>query len=131
MYHERLAHQNKRHVRQVIEQEFGLKVKSTQSDICESIYRHIYFLSHKPKAASKLTLFLEQAKVARHTVKEMLSGNGGEFTSNEFKNILAQCGIKQRFTMPDTPEQNGYVKRKNRTVVEAARAIMHAHENNS
>lgn len=30
--------------------------------------------------------------------------------------------------MPYTPEQNGCAERDNRTIVEAARAMMHAHE---
>lgn len=177
VYHERLVHQNKRHVRQVIEKELGLKMENKQSDICEGCiygkahrhsfgtrvratkpgqlihtdlcgpfpysisklryyilfkddftrYRHIYFLRQKSEAALKLKIFLNEARTAGHVIKEMLSDNGGEFVSAEFKNILTENGIKQRFTMPHTPEQAGCVERENRTVVEAARSIMHAH----
>lgn len=177
LYHERLVHQNKTHVRQVIEQELGLKVKNTHSEICEGCiygkahrhsfgtriratkpgelihtdlcgpfpysisklryyilfkddythYRHIYFLRQKSEAAMKLKIFLKEAKTAGYEIKEMLSDNGGEFTSQEFGKVLSENGIKQRFTMPYTPEQAGCVERDNRTIAEAARSVMNAH----
>lgn len=176
LYHERLVHQNKRHVKQVIETELGVKINNNKSDLCEGCiygkthrlqfgtrtratqpgelvhtdicgpfptsygknryyilfkddytrHRHVYFLKQKSEAASKLRQFLAAAKVAGHTVKEVLSDYGGEFVSAEFKRILQERGITQRLTMPYTHEQAGCVERENRTIVEAARAIMHA-----
>lgn len=178
VYHERLAHQNKRHVKQLIEQEFGLKVEDNKSDLCEGClygkahkqkfgtriratqpgelihadicgpftysiqkfryflmfkddfthYRFIYFLKQKSEAWMKLKQMLAEAKVAGHTVKEILTDNGGEFDNEQFRKILAEHGVKQRLTMPHTHEQAGCVERENRTIVEAARSMMHAHE---
>ena len=33
-------------------------------------------------------------------------------------------GIKQEFSTPGTPQQNGVVERKNKTLIEAARTIL-------
>ncbi|CAA9995003.1 unnamed protein product [Nesidiocoris tenuis] len=59
-------------------------------------------------------------------VNELLSDNGGEFDNANVRLILQQNGIRQRLTMPYTPEQNGCCERDHRTVVEAARSLMHA-----
>lgn len=40
---------------------------------------------------------------------------------------LRSNGIIQRLTMPYTPEQNGVSERGNRTLLETARTLMHAH----
>lgn len=71
---------------------------------------------------------LQECKVAGHVVKELLSDNGGEFNNENVRYILQEAGIRQRFTMPYTPQQNGLSERENRTLVEAARTLMHAHE---
>ena len=40
------------------------------------------------------------------------------------KEFLDEEGIKHEFLVPYTPQQNGVVKRKNRTLIEAARAML-------
>ena len=44
-------------------------------------------------------------------------GNRGEYTSNEFMEYCLAKGIKKEHTVPHTPQQNGVVKHKNRTMV--------------
>lgn len=92
-------------------------------------FRIIYFIKEKSEVADKLKQFLAETKTTGHVVKELLSDNGGEFDNKEVKEILQREGIIQRLTMPYTPQQNGCSERENRTVVETARAIMHAHGN--
>lgn len=92
-------------------------------------FRYIYVIKEKSEVADKLKLFINETKTAGHVVKELLSDNGGEFDNHQVRNILQQEGIVQRLTMPYTPQQNGCSERENRTVVETARAIMHAHGN--
>jgi transposase InsO family protein len=46
--------------------------------------------------------------------------NGGEFTSKEFMEYCSNHGIKRKFFVARTPQQNGVVERKNRTVQEMA-----------
>jgi len=58
-------------------------------------------------------------------VKCLRSDRGGEFTSSEFNNLCETEGIQRQLTMTYTPQQNGVVERKNRTVVEMAKAMLH------
>lgn len=81
----------------------------------------------KSQVPEKLKQFIHESQAIGHVIKELLSDNGGEFDSKEVRDILATYGIKQRLTMPYTPEQNGCSERENRTLVETARSIMHAH----
>ncbi|KAM3964295.1 uncharacterized protein ACR2FA_001787 [Aphomia sociella] len=177
LYHERFGHQNKRHIKNLIDSELGIKMKDSEelcegcifgkthrqkfgvrdkatkpgerihSDVCGPFpssfsklryfvlfkdeytrHRFVYFLRNKSEVHEKLEQFLAEAKVAGHIIKELLSDNGGEFDNAKVRKILLDCGIKQRLTMPYTPEQNGCSERENRTIVECARAMMHAHE---
>ena len=57
-------------------------------------------------------------------IKCLRSYNGGEFTSNDFNEFCEKHGIKRKFSTTKTPQQNGVVERKNRTVQEAARTIL-------
>ena len=57
-------------------------------------------------------------------IKCLRSGNGGEFTSNEFNEFCEDHGIKRQFSAVKTPQQNGVVERKNRRVQEAARTML-------
>lgn len=177
LYHERMGHQDKRHVKRVIEREFDVKSKNSgslcegcifgkthrrkfgvrekavspgeriHSDVCGpfplscsksryfvlfkdefSQYRYIYIMKNKSEVPEVLRLMLAEAKVAGHRIKEFLSDNGGEFDNEKVRKELEKYGIHQRLVMPYTPEQNGCSERENRTIVEMARAMMHAHE---
>ena len=66
--------------------------------------------------------------IKNHTenkINTFRSDNGGEFTSNEFKALCKDLGIKRELTTPYNPQHNGVAKRKNRTIMEAARAMLH------
>lgn len=88
-------------------------------------YRMVYFIKNKSDVKDKLVQMLQEVKCAGHTVKTLLSDNGGEFDNKDVRFVLAKHGIQQRLTMPYTPEQNGCSERENRTLVEAARSMMH------
>ncbi|GKA04731.1 ribonuclease H-like domain, reverse transcriptase, RNA-dependent DNA polymerase [Tanacetum coccineum] len=42
---------------------------------------------------------------------------GGEFTSNEFTQYCKENGIARQLTAPYSPQQNGVVERRNRTII--------------
>ena len=66
--------------------------------------------------------------VENHTerkIKTLRSNNGGEFTSEEFKDLCREPGIKREMSTPYNPQQNGIAERKNRTIMEAARTMLH------
>ena len=56
--------------------------------------------------------------------KCLRSNNGGEFTSKEFQHFCEEHGIKRQFSASRTPQQNGDVKRKNRTLEEMVRTML-------
>ena len=69
-----------------------------------------------------------QALIENHIkrkIKTFRSDNGGEFTSNEFKELYKKSGIKRELSTLYNPQQNGITERKNRTIMEAARAMLH------
>ena len=51
---------------------------------------------------------------------------GKEFCNEGVKRFLLSRGIKHELSTPKAPEQNGYIERQNRTVVESARSMLHA-----
>ena len=57
-------------------------------------------------------------------IQVLRTDNGGEYTSNEFLEYCSLEGIKKEHTMPHTPQQNGVVERKNRTMVGATKAML-------
>lgn len=178
LYHERLAHQDKRHTKEVIERELGIKLKADPSvcegcvygkahklkhgtrkratvpgevihaDVCGpfeksfsgykyyvlfkddfSRFRHIFFLKEKSDVFDKFLIFLKECQKAGHTVKALQSDNGGEFDCHKMKEVLKSYSIEHLLIMPYSSEINGFIERDNRTVVEAARAILHSHGN--
>ena len=60
-----------------------------------------------------------------NNIKIFLSDKDGEFTSNQFKELCKDLGIKRELTTPYNPQQNGVAERKNKTIMEAARAMLH------
>ena len=58
-------------------------------------------------------------------IKILRSYNGGEFTSNEFNDYCKEAGIKRELTIPYNPHQNGVAERKNRSITEAVKAMIH------
>ena len=86
----------------------------------------IYFMKNKDEVFSKFKEF--KALIENHTekkIKTFWSDNGVEFTSNEFKELCKDSGIKREFSTPYNPQQNGILKWKNRTIMEVAREMLH------
>ena len=57
-------------------------------------------------------------------VTHVRSDNGSEFRNTNVEEFLDEEGIKHEFSAPYTPQQNGIVERKNRTLIEAARTML-------
>jgi transposase InsO family protein len=52
------------------------------------------------------------------------SDNGTEFKNTNIEEYLDEEGIGHELSVPYTPQQNGIVERKNRTLIEAARTML-------
>jgi transposase InsO family protein len=57
-------------------------------------------------------------------VKKIRSDNGSEFKNLQVEEFLEEEGIKHEFFAPYTPQQNGVVERKNRTLMDMARTML-------
>jgi hypothetical protein len=60
----------------------------------------------------------------RQKIKVLRSDRGGEFLSGIFAEICEDAGIRRQLTAPYSPQQNGVVERRNRTVMEMARCML-------
>eukprot|EP00253_Pinus_taeda_P031082 PITA_31082 len=63
------------------------------------------------------------AKQSGHQIFKLRSDNGGEYVNNKFINFCTENGMKMQHTVPYTPQQNGVVERKNRTLKEMANYV--------
>ena len=61
-------------------------------------------------------------------IQFLRSDNGKEYTSAKFNQFYEEAGIEHQLTAPYTPEQNGVSERRNRTVMEMARCMLHEME---
>jgi transposase InsO family protein len=50
-------------------------------------------------------------------IKKIRSDNGTEFKNSQIEGFLEDEGFKHEFSSPYTPQQNGVVERKNRTLL--------------
>ena len=57
-------------------------------------------------------------------IKALKSDRGGEFTSKEFMSYCEEQGIRRLLTVPRSPQQNGVVERKNRTILDSTRSLL-------
>ena len=86
----------------------------------------LYLLKKKSEAFDCFQTFKEFVEnECDKKIKCLRSDNGGEYVSNEFNKFCDVNGIKRHFSVTETPQQNGVVERKNRTVVEMARTMLH------
>ena len=84
-----------------------------------------FLLKHKSDAAGVIMDWCRQVKNLKGVaIGEFHSDGGGEFVNDTLEEFFRVEGIKQTYTPTGTPQLNGIVERKNRTVMEACRAVM-------
>jgi transposase InsO family protein len=57
-------------------------------------------------------------------IKNIRSNNRTKFKNSQIEGFLEEEGIKHEFSSPYTPQQNGVVERKNRTLLDMARTML-------
>ncbi|CAL9019831.1 unnamed protein product [Prunus brigantina] len=86
----------------------------------------VYFLRNKSNAFECFKKFKAMTELqSGHKVKSLRSDRGGEFMSNEFLAYCSEAGIQRQLTVAYSPQQNGVAERKNRTVIEMAKSMLH------
>jgi transposase InsO family protein len=77
----------------------------------------VLFLKKKSSAFENFKTYKEMAETnTKLRIECLRSDNGEEFTSKYFMEFYSEHGIKRKFSIPRTPQQNGVVERKNKTV---------------
>jgi len=88
-------------------------------------YCWVIFLRSKNEAAAEIISLIKQIELKyQRKVRQLRSDNGTEFRNSTLESFCTETGISQNFSSAHTPEQNGVVERKNRTLIEAARSML-------
>ena len=88
-------------------------------------YTWVFFLRLKSEAAQQIIDFIKAIEVkAKLPVRRIRSDNGTEFNNVTLDSFLISKGIEHNLSAPYTPQQNGVVERRNRTLVESARTML-------
>ncbi|KAI3681374.1 hypothetical protein L6452_36168 [Arctium lappa] len=94
-----------------------------------SRYTWVKFLRSKDETPDVLITFLKTTQVnLQKPVKILRTDNGTEFKNKKVEEYLESVGISHQYSAARTPQENGVVERRNRTVVEAARTML-SHSN--
>nr|GEZ14185.1 retrovirus-related Pol polyprotein from transposon TNT 1-94 [Tanacetum cinerariifolium] len=90
-----------------------------------SRYTWVHFLRSKDKAPEVIKTFLKRITVLHQSpVIVIRTDNGTEFKNQVLKKYFDSVGIYHQVSSVRTPQQNGVVERRNRTLVEAARTML-------
>jgi len=85
----------------------------------------VHVLKTKDQACSEFVKFKAVAEnFCGRRIKTLRSDRGGEFLAAAFAKVCEEAGIHRHLTAPYTPQQNGVVERRNRTVMEMARSLL-------
>ncbi len=90
-----------------------------------STYGYIYLMKHKSETFEKFKEF--QNEVENHCnrkIKFLRSDRGGEYLSYEFSTHMKECGIVSQLTPAGTPQRNGVLECRNRTLLDMVRSMM-------
>ncbi|KAK9076273.1 hypothetical protein SSX86_004606 [Deinandra increscens subsp. villosa] len=90
-----------------------------------SRYMWVYMIKTKDEAFNCFKSFKSRVeKETKYKVRMLRTDRGGEFNSFVFKKYCEDAGIRRQTTAPYTPQQNGVVERRNRTVMEMTRSML-------
>nr|GFC47282.1 putative ribonuclease H-like domain-containing protein [Tanacetum cinerariifolium] len=90
-----------------------------------SRYTWVFFLHSKDEASKVIISFIKKTQVnLQLQVQRIRNDNGTEFKNKTLTKFFDEVGITQQFSVARTPQQNGVVERRNRTLVEAARTML-------
>nr|GFB32473.1 hypothetical protein [Tanacetum cinerariifolium] len=90
-----------------------------------SRYTWVHFLRSKDKALEVIITFLKRITVLlQYPVIIIRTDNGTEFKNQVLKVYFDSVSITHQMSSVRTPQQNGVVKRRNWTLVEAARTML-------
>ncbi|KAK1650320.1 hypothetical protein QYE76_068125 [Lolium multiflorum] len=90
-----------------------------------SRYSWVFLLKSKDETHREFITFAKKAqRMYESEIKAIRTDNGTEFKNYTMQEFVDDEGIKHEFSVPYTPQQNGVVERKNRTIIEMARTML-------
>nr|GEZ67593.1 putative ribonuclease H-like domain-containing protein [Tanacetum cinerariifolium] len=90
-----------------------------------SRFSWVFFLASKDETPLVLkTFIIGLENLLSLKVKIIRRDNETEFKNSDLNQFCGLKGIKREFSVPRTPHQNGIAKRKNRTLIEAAKTLL-------
>ncbi|GJW15787.1 retrovirus-related pol polyprotein from transposon TNT 1-94 [Tanacetum coccineum] len=90
-----------------------------------SRFTWVKFLRSKDEVPEFVIKFLKMIQVRLNaTVRNIRTDNGTEFVNQTLKAYYEEVRISHQTSVARTPQQNGIVERRNRTLVEAARTML-------
>ncbi|GJV56929.1 putative ribonuclease H-like domain-containing protein [Tanacetum coccineum] len=90
-----------------------------------SRFTWVFFLTTKDETSEILKNFIKEIEnLVDKKVKITRSDNGTEFKNKVMDDFCREKGIKREYSVARTPQQNGVAKRRNRTLIEAARTML-------
>ncbi|GJY49394.1 putative ribonuclease H-like domain-containing protein [Tanacetum coccineum] len=85
----------------------------------------VFFLATKDETSGILKSFITGIEnLVDHKVKVIRCDNGTEFKNREMNQFYEMKGFLRQFSIARTPQQNGVLKRRNRTLTETARTML-------
>nr|GEZ16471.1 hypothetical protein [Tanacetum cinerariifolium] len=90
-----------------------------------SRFSWVFFVVTKDETSEILKTFIADIEnLIDLRVKEIRCDNRTEFKNRVMNQFCEMKGIKKEFSVARTPQQNGVAKRKNRTLIEAAKTML-------
>ncbi|GKE48829.1 putative ribonuclease H-like domain-containing protein [Tanacetum coccineum] len=90
-----------------------------------SRFTWVFFLATKDETSGILKSFITRIEnLVDHKIKVIRCDNGTEFKNKEMNQFCEMMGILRQFSVARTLQQNGVAKRRNRTLIEAARTML-------
>jgi transposase InsO family protein len=92
---------------------------------CYSRMTWIYLMRHKDEVFPCFKKFYALVQNQFNVqIQAIRTDNGTEYVNKIFGAFMSEQGILHQTSCPDTPQQNGVAERKNRHILEVARALM-------
>ena len=89
-----------------------------------SRYTLVDFLRNKSDAIDSFKILALQLKQQNGEIIQIKNDHGGEFQNEQFYQLCQSQGIRHQYAAPRTPQQNGVVEMKNKTLQEMAQAML-------
>ncbi|GJR81428.1 putative ribonuclease H-like domain-containing protein [Tanacetum coccineum] len=90
-----------------------------------SMFTWVFFLATKDETSDILKSFITGIEnLVDHKVKVIRCDNGTEFKNKEMNQFCEMKCILRQFSVARTPQQNGFVERRNMTLIEIVRTML-------